>query len=767
MSNASDLDASRPVTSDMLSFKATVIPPLYDAWLPPPRPRRCWWWSRQCRKGTDDEDKPRRASPGFKAMKIESTLARRSSDVSTSGYMYSRGSLDSDASWGDATARQRTGRRVRAWQALSKAYESEGDATPLAALVYATPMTVLQTFVQTVGTCADRKAFSGREAGTDVAYTWAHHAKRVQCATSALSHLGFGAGEGVVVCASTSPIVHAIHLAVIAVGGVVAHVHSAWSARELHDEIVPMAHATILVVDTFNDAFRQVVAQSPTQFRALVVLDEATATADVSTKVNVMTGHELVTYGARTTDEASTTPSIESLVSSVRPDQCCVLAFEYDAVGRIRAAELSHDNVLFTAAALVRSFGLGPRDRLVAYLPLHHVAAQVLELYVPLIAGLSVVCAATFPRPLVRVVRDHKPTVFFATPATWAQFRQQVYRAKGDVNAAMYRWAKIRATKHAQKLLFARGHRARHRSVGYRLAKALVLNHLKKKIGLESCTACYSVLAPLDFELERLFQTVDTPIYQLFGTAETCGFAALNFPHASEVGTAGRALPGTTLRCDERSHETVFRGRNVFLGYRKPVVVSTPGTDGGLSPCVADGWLRMRQRAFLTPTGFLRISDPRDFLVLSTGDWVPTQPFERAMLEVMPELERAVLIGDGRTFLSAFFFLKTSAGPGRVGGGNYSGRLLDGAALRVSAAIRSTATTVGEAIRCQHWAVHFDAALETLSQKCCLAGYRVRKWILMAADFSVESGELDPDTGDVCRRAVDRKYHSLLESLYS
>lgn len=37
----------------------------------------------------------------------------------------------------------------------------------------------------------------------------------------------------------------------------------------------------------------------------------------------------------------------------------------------------------------------------------------------------------------------------------------------------------------------------------------------------------------------------------------------------------------------------------------------------------------------------------------------------------------------------------------------------------------------------------------------------------MAADFSVKSGELDPDTGDVCRRAVDRKYQALLDSLYS
>ncbi|POM70461.1 Long-chain-fatty-acid-CoA ligase [Phytophthora palmivora] len=230
----------------------------------------------------------------------------------------------------------------------------------------------------------------------------------------------------------------------------------------------------------------------------------SSAVVNLRASINVIGAQDLLAISTLATDEAAMTPSIESLASRVMPGQCCLLAFEYDAFGQIRAAELSHDNVLFTAAALARSFGLISRDRLVGYLPLHHVASQVLEFYLPLMTGLSVVCAPTYNLPLVRVVTEHKPTVFFATPATWARFSQQVYRAKGDVNAAIYRWAKTRATNNSQKLLFARGKGAKHRSLGYMLAKALVLNNIKKKVGLESCTACYSMLAPLDFELERL-----------------------------------------------------------------------------------------------------------------------------------------------------------------------------------------------------------------------------------------------------------------------
>ncbi|ETM35749.1 hypothetical protein L914_17409 [Phytophthora nicotianae] len=819
VSNGSDTTAAaRPLTSDMISFTATVVqapnsgntrPPTSssDVWTPKPRDipppgrrRRRFSLHRKHKLEEDEENCNKKVamlhqSRPFSEIKIESTVERMSSDLSKNGYMYSRGSFESDPSLMDRRDRRSSatsrGSRVRAWsRALSVSHAADGDATTIAATVTTTPDTVWNTFLKTVGSFADEPAFTGREMQSEVAYTWVQHAVRVRCVARALLQLGFCAGEGVIVSAQMSPLLQAVNLATVALGGVVCHVRTSWSARELRDDIFPTARATVLVVDALKDNFREALEALDDQpealrppIRAVVVLGGFDATdravAELRASINVIGGRDLLVITSLATDEAAMTPSIESLTSSVMPGQCCLLAFDYDAVGRVRAAELSHDNVLFTAAALVRSFGLINRDRLVGYLPLHHVASQVLEFYMPLIAGLSVVCAPTYDRPLVRVVTEHKPTVFFASPATWTRFSEQVYRAKGDVNAAIYRWAKIRATNNSQKLLFARGKGAKHRSLGYMLAKALVLNNIKKKVGLESCTACYSLLAPLDFELERLFKTVDTPIYQLFGTAETCGFAAINFPHAWEFGSSGRALPGTTIRCDERSQETVLRGRNVFMGYRYTPTSDnySPGpeldgddSDQFTSKYDSDGWLRLRQRGFLTPTGFLRISDPRDFLVLSTGDWVPIHPFEFAMMELMPELDRAVLVGDGRTFLSALFFFKTCAMTSRNAAGNNKhagGRQLDEDALKVGHAIGSTATTVAEAIRCQQWAVHFDSVLEELPQVCCVSGYRVRKWILMAADFSVESGELDPDTGDVCRRAVDRKYQALLDSLYS
>ncbi|KAI9920311.1 hypothetical protein PsorP6_015990 [Peronosclerospora sorghi] len=424
-----------------------------------------------------------------------------------------------------------------------------------------------------------------RQRSLDVIYSWAQHTVRVTRTARRLIQLGFCAGEGVVIQVRTSPLLHAVHLAVVELCGVVAHVRRSWTAAELCQCIFPTSNATLLVVDALETNFQRALetladvpeSQLP-RIRAVIVLDSGAmedAMAALRAGVTVMGARDLPPTQATT--DAAWTPSLDALARRVGPDHCCLLAFEYDHVGRIRGAELSHENVLFTAAALVQSLDLVSRDGLVGYL-LHHMASQVLEFYVPIVAGLVVISAPTYDPPLVRVVAMQKSTAFLATPATWTRFSDQVYRAKSD------------------------------------------------KIGLEGCHACYSILAPLDFELERLFKTVDTPIYQLYGTPESSGFAAINFPHAWELGISGRALPGTTIRCDEQSHETVLRGRNVFLGYR---LSPGPYPERKKSERVvsSDGWLRLDQRGFLTPNGFLNISDPTDFVVLAAGDWIPIRPF--------------------------------------------------------------------------------------------------------------------------------------------
>ncbi|GLD97682.1 hypothetical protein PINS_up006372 [Pythium insidiosum] len=355
----------------------------------------------------------------------------------------------------------------------------------------------------------------------DEILTWREYHDEVLVLAKALVQLGFTIGDGAVICGATSsPALYLMNMAVLAAGGHVAHVRGSWTAEELVRDVFFCAKAKLLIVDRVTDNVAQAIRDSSRHELRTVCILQGFSVSQVlawNFPVTVFSLADMRSLARDTPDVA-----LNVIADNVRPADPCLLSFDYNASGEVRAVCLSHDNVMFTAATLATSIGpVTEADRIVGYLPLHHVAAQIVELYLPLLSGIAVYCAPTSVSSLADVISRRQPTIFFATPDTWEHISHQVYRVKGEVNAVLYRWAKTRASHHQDKLRFAHGEtHSHHRSLGYMLAKRLVLNNLRRKIGLESCRMCFSLLAPLDPTLAALFRTIDIPIFPLFGPPE-------------------------------------------------------------------------------------------------------------------------------------------------------------------------------------------------------------------------------------------------------
>ena len=72
-------------------------------------------------------------------------------------------------------------------------------------------------------------------------------------------------------------------------------------------------------------------------------------------------------------------------------NECCHLVYTSGTTGPPKGVMLSHDNLAFTADALVRRFELRiGQERIVSYLPLSHVAANITDLFLGLAAASTV-----------------------------------------------------------------------------------------------------------------------------------------------------------------------------------------------------------------------------------------------------------------------------------------------------------------------------------------------------------------------------------------
>jgi long-chain-fatty-acid--CoA ligase ACSBG len=90
--------------------------------------------------------------------------------------------------------------------------------------------------------------------------------------------------------------------------------------------------------------------------------------------------------GAKTSQEA-----VEVKRGAVVPGQCCSLIYTSGTTGNPKAVMISHDSCTWTAkVAFEDVFGLGREEHVVSYLPLSHIAAQLMDIISPMVNEVTV-----------------------------------------------------------------------------------------------------------------------------------------------------------------------------------------------------------------------------------------------------------------------------------------------------------------------------------------------------------------------------------------
>ncbi len=233
---------------------------------------------------------------------------------------------------------------------------------------------------------------------------------------------------------------------------------------------------------------------------------------------------------------------------------------------------LSNDNITWTCQIFATEYvvdGMKPGNRLVSYLPLSHIAAQMIDIHYGYYAG----CAVYFAQPdalkgsLSATLKEVRPTAFFGVPRVWEKMEEKLRelgRQSTGIKKVLATWAKSVGLAHQQLAQFGRGGGT---PWGYTLARLLVLGPLRRALGFDRCKTFFTAAAPIAVETLHYFASLDIPVHELFGQSESTG------PHTSSrygqwlFGFCGRPLPGTYTRIDPLSGELTYRGRHIFMGY--------------------------------------------------------------------------------------------------------------------------------------------------------------------------------------------------------
>ncbi|XP_051776258.1 long-chain-fatty-acid--CoA ligase ACSBG1 isoform X2 [Erpetoichthys calabaricus] len=457
---------------------------------------------------------------------------------------------------------------------------------------------------------------------------------------------------------------------------------------------------------------------------------------------------------------------LDNIISSQRPNQCCVLIYTSGTTGKPKGVMLSHDNITWTAQHASRAGDMQPaelrQEVIVSYLPLSHIAAQIYDLWTGIQWGELVYFAQpdALKGSLVGTMKEASPTSHMGVPRVWEKLMEKIKEASGQagfLKRKIFNWA----TSTSLESNLSRSGKTEAKPLLHAIADKLILEKVRNSLGFSRCHKYFSGAAPMTSDTLEFFLGLNITLYEAYGMSESTGPHFMSGPKVYKLHSCGRVVPGCKFKIankdEDGNGEVCLWGRNVFMGYLNLEEKTLEALD-------EDGWLHSGDLGRADEDGFLSITGRiKELIITAGGENVAPVPIEDAVKKELPLLSNVMLIGDKKKFLSMLLTLKCVYDMDTMEPTDD----LNLEALEFCHQVGSQATKVSEIIRDKDPKVQeaIQAGIDRVNLKATSNAQRIQKWIILERDFSIAGGELGP-TMKLKRPAVLHLYKNVINSFY-
>jgi long-chain acyl-CoA synthetase len=424
---------------------------------------------------------------------------------------------------------------------------------------------------------------------------------------------------------------------------------------------------------------------------------------------------------------------------AVAPDDLATLIYTSGTTGEPKGVMLTHGNITSNVTASSPALTVADGDECLSLLPLSHIFERMAGHYLMFDAGVIINYAESIEAVAKNLI-EVRPTICCAVPRLYEKIYAGALEAASSgpaLKKKIFFWAKRVGEEWAERRLAGK-----MIPVDLRFARAvadrLVFRKIRARVG-GRLRLFISGGAPLSPEIAKFFYAAGIPILEGYGLTETSPVITVNTPDRLKIGTVGPPIPGVEVKIADDG-EILSRGPHIMRGYyNKP-----EATREAITP---DGWFHTGDIGMLDAEGFLKITDrKKDLIVTAGGKKVAPQPIE-GLLKLNKFVSNAVMLGDRRKFPIALLVPNFDR--------------LEAWAREQGLAWKSREELVAGPEVQQQMASEARKNLRDLAQ------FEVpKKFLVLARDFSIESGELTPKLS-VRRKVVEEHYAGRIEALYA
>ncbi|MEW6455612.1 MAG: AMP-binding protein [Acidobacteriota bacterium] len=427
-------------------------------------------------------------------------------------------------------------------------------------------------------------------------YKWYEFYHEISIVGTSLIEMGIKKGDKIAVLSRNRKEMLVLELAVMSIGAISVPIFSEYPAFQI-DYILSHSDSKFLVVcdrPHLNEALKT---------KAIESIDKIFV---MEWKPYYGHKHKNISDFKILYDFKRDTSEFENRIEMVDQEDPCLIMYTSGTTGMPKGVVLCHRNILSQQKALSLLWNVGPGDRFLSYLPWHHSFGGLFERFTAICSGATLTIDESYGKDiplLLKNFRAVKPTVYFSVP--------KIYQVL--------------------------------------VTEAMNSKEIEKEIIHPELKFVFTAAAPLPEDISEYFKKKKISIVEGWGLTETSPCATLTplsgerYPH-----TVGFAIPGVEVKISDEG-EILVRGPNVMLGYYKePAKTSQVIEDSG--------WFHTGDLGEISEKGLVIKGRMDGVFKLLNAEKVSSQIVETAIISSSDYIDNAVVLGEGKDFVSALIF---------------------------------------------------------------------------------------------------------------
>ncbi|PIF20182.1 MULTISPECIES: long-chain fatty acid--CoA ligase [unclassified Acidovorax] len=593
-------------------------------------------------------------------------------------------------------------------------------------------LTLPQMLRERARTDAQRIAIRQKDFGIWKPFTWAQYHQRASHFGLGLKALGLPAGGHVGVIAENRIEWVLAQMGAGLVGAVTVGVYPTSPTNEVA-YVVGHADIEIMVCEDQEQTDKLLAALPELPRLKKIVVMETKGLRSFAPEVRqfITTFDEVEQLGAASGQQAI----IDEALARQRLDDVGLMIYTSGSTGKPKGAMISYRNIRGVVPGIVDRLELSRETTHLSYLPLCHVAEQMLTSFVPVYIGSQVNFGESI-RTVQEDLREVAPTMFLGVPRIWEKLHAAIHiklQETGGLRRALFHKA-----YNACKPLAEKPHS--NWSAGDKLTYAasywLVFRALQNFIGLRNAHVALTGAAPIPPDVVRFFRVLGVPLIEVYGLTESTGMVTGHRLGHVVVGTVGVPTLGVEHRIADNG-ELQLRGDMVFAGYYK--------NPEATASSIVDGWLHTGD-VVRESQGQIQIVDRlKDIMITAGGKNLTPSEIENTM-KGSPFIKECIIVAEARKFVGALVMIDYET----VG--------------KWAEARRIPFTHFRSLVEHPEVRVLIDAEINQGNQRLAQVS-QIRKFHLLTKELDHDDGEVTA-TMKVRRASIYKTYAAEIEALY-